>query len=292
MLTDFYSNIRQNLALKSWWPVLFGLLVLYFPTYVMLANKFWPEEENAHGPIILVIVLWVIWRSRTLLSDFSRHKNPFAGYVLVVFALLLYVLGKSQEIFIFETGSQIPLLLGVLLIVQGAAIARKFWYPLVFLLFLIPLPGFVIETLTGPLKNQVSILAENFLYWCGYPVARNGVVLSIGQYQLLVADACSGLNSMFSLSALGLFYSYLVQRTSWLHNTILLSSIIPIAFFANVIRVILLVLITYYFGDEVGQGFAHKASGMALFMVALTSFLVLDTAIARARKLLLAQGRK
>jgi exosortase len=138
--------------------------------------------------------------------------------------------------------------------------------------------------LTGPLKNQVSVLAENILYWVGYPIARNGVVLSIGPYQLLVADACSGLNSMFSLSALGLFYTYLVQRAGWAHNTILLSSIIPIAFFANVIRVMLLVLMTYYFGDEVGQGFAHKASGMALFMVALTSFLVLDSMIGRLLK--------
>jgi exosortase B len=284
MIATTLSALRQNTAIKVWWPVLFGLLALYLPTYWSLAEKSWPEEDNAHGPIILAIVLWVVWRSRNYLSDTSNKKNPVIGGIFVIIGLLLYVVGRSQEILLFEAGSQIPLLLGVLLSVQGVKIVPKFWYALVFLVFLIPLPGFVIEMLTGPLKNQVSVLAENILYWVGYPIARNGVVLSIGPYQLLVADACSGLNSMFSLSALGLFYTYLVQRAGWAHNTILLSSIIPIAFFANVIRVMLLVLITYYFGDEVGQGFAHKASGMALFMVALTSFLVLDSMIGRLLK--------
>lgn len=284
MIATTLSALRQNTAIKVWWPVLFGLLALYLPTYWSLAEKSWQEEDNAHGPIILAIVLWVVWRSRNYLSDTSNKKNPVIGGIFVIIGLLLYVVGRSQEILLFEAGSQIPLLLGVLLSVQGVKIVPKFWYALVFLVFLIPLPGFVIEMLTGPLKNQVSVLAENILYWVGYPIARNGVVLSIGPYQLLVADACSGLNSMFSLSALGLFYTYLVQRAGWAHNTILLSSIIPIAFFANVIRVMLLVLITYYFGDEIGQGFAHKASGMALFMVALTSFLVLDSMIGRLLK--------
>jgi exosortase B len=272
------------------WPVLLGLLVLYVPTYLLLAQDFWPKEENAHGPIILGIVLWLIWRIRAHLSDFTQKKNPIAGATFLILGLLLYVVGRSQEILIFEAGSQIPLLLGIVLITHGAVVARRFWYPLLFLLFLIPLPAFFVEMLTGPLKHYVSVLVENILYWTGYPIARSGVMLSIGPYQLLVADACSGLNSMFSLSALGLFYTYLVQRASWTHNLILLASIIPIAFFANVIRVILLVLITYYFGDEAGQGFAHTLSGMVLFMVALMSFLIVDGLIASVRKRLAKRG--
>jgi len=272
------------------WPVLLGLLVLYVPTYLLLAQNFWPKEENAHGPIILGIVFWLIWRARASLTDFGQTKNTISGAIFLFLGVLLYVVGRSQEILIFEAGSQIPLLLGIVLITHGAVVARRFWYPLLFLLFLIPLPAFFVEMLTGPLKHYVSVLVENILYWSGYPIARTGVMLSIGPYQLLVADACSGLNSMFSLSALGLFYTYLVQRTSWTHNLILLTSIIPIAFFANVIRVILLVLITYYFGDEAGQGFAHTLSGMALFLIALMSFLVVDGAIARMHRWLARRG--
>ena len=166
-----------------------------------------------------------------------------------------------------------------MLMTYGVSVTKKFWFPLMFLVFIIPLPLVMIDTLTGPLKQQVSVLAEGILYQLHYPIARSGVMLSIGQYQLLVADACSGLNSMFSLSAVGLFYTYFVQRSGWTHNTLLLASILPIAFFANVMRVVLLVLITYYFGDAVGQGFAHKAAGAVLFTSAVISFLVLDSLI-------------
>ena len=262
----------------SWWPALFGLLLLIVPTYKSIAFTLWTSEEYAHGPIVLAVVLWLIWQGRLKLRDDGQKKNPISGLILLIIGLILYIVGRSQEIYLFEVGAQIPLLLGVMLLVFGSSVAKHFWFPLLFLVFLIPLPGFVIDTLTGSLKQQVSILAENILYWFDYPVARSGVMLSIGQYQLLVADACSGLNSMFSLSALGMFYAYFVGRSSWVHNTILLASIIPIAFFANVLRVIILVLITYYFGDEVGQGFSHNMAGIVLFMVALSAFLVLDGA--------------
>jgi exosortase B len=272
---------------KAMWPIFLGLLVLFIPTYKSLATTLWQSEEYAHGPIILAIVLWLIWLKKSLLLDNGQSKNLISGTLLLATGLMLYIVGRSQDIYLFEVGAEIPLLLGVLLLVFGASVTKHFWFPILFLVFLIPLPGFVVDGLTGPLKQQVSILAESILYHLDYPIARSGVMLSIGQYQLLVADACSGLNSMFSLSALGMFYAYFVQRTGWVHNSVLLLSIIPIAFFANVTRVVLLVLITYYFGDEVGQGFAHKMAGMVLFMAALFSLLALDGALqfAFARRL-------
>ena len=108
-------------------------------------------------------------------------------------------------------------------------------------------------------------------------------MITIGQYELLVADACSGLNSMFSLSALGTLFMYIMARKSVLHNAAMLAAILPIAFGANIVRVVALVLVTYHFGDEAGQGFLHGAAGMVLLLVALAMLFVLDTALARAR---------
>ena len=101
-------------------------------------------------------------------------------------------------------------------------------------------------------------------------------MLTIGQYQMLVADACSGLHSMYSLTALGTLFMYIMARTSRLHNAMMLVSIPPIAFVANIVRVIVLVLITYHLGDEAGQGFLHGAAGMVLMLVALAGFFALD----------------
>ncbi|MDD4881943.1 MAG: exosortase B [Gallionellaceae bacterium] len=283
--------------INTWWPVLLGLAVLYLPTWWDLAHGLWSSEEQAHGPIILIVSLYLIWQQRAALiplesrgsnlesrglnldscdSNLESAPKPILGWSLLVLGLLLYALGRSQEILLFEVGSQIPVLLGVLLITLGGAAARAFWFPILFLVFMIPLPGFLVDALTGPLKQFVSVVAENVLYAVGYPVGRSGVIINIGPYQLMVADACSGLHSIFSLSALGLLYLHLMRHASLLRNGILLASIVPIAIAANVIRVILLILITYHLGDEAGQGFAHQLAGLVLFMAALLFLIGLD----------------
>jgi exosortase B len=198
------------------------------------------------------------------------------GWVLLVVGLLAYALGRSLEILLLEVGSQIPVMLGALLITQGTRAVRALWFALFFLVFMIPLPGFIVDTATGPLKQYISVIAENVLYAAGYPIARSGVMLTVGPYQLLVADACSGLHSMFSLSAMGLLYLYLMQRTSIARNLIIMAAILPIAFVANVVRVMVLVLVTYHLGDEAGQGFLHGFAGIMLFIIGLLFLFVLD----------------
>jgi exosortase B len=261
---------------------LFGLLAMYVPTYYNLANTLWNTEEQAHGPLILIVVLYLVWRQRHQLLPETANKftaiktRPVLGSLILLFGLLLYVLGRSQDIFIFDIGSQIPVLIGILLITRSVPALKALWFPLFFIVFMIPLPGILVDAVTGPLKQHVSELAEAILYQAGYPIARSGVTLTIGQYQLLVADACSGLHSMFSLSAMGLLYLYLMQHTSWLRNGVIIASLLPIAFAANVVRVIILVLVTYHFGDAAGQGFIHGFAGILLFIISLLFLFALD----------------
>ena len=151
--------------------------------------------------------------------------------------------------------------------------------PLFFMIFMVPLPSVLVQVLTVPLKTAVSFVAETLLYQTGYPVSRTGVIISVGQYQLLVADACAGLNSMFTLEALGLLYMNLMKYGSLARNVTLAVLVIPISFCANIIRVMILVLVTYHFGDEAGQGFVHSFAGMVLFMVALTLILLVDSVL-------------
>lgn len=254
---------------REWLPVIAGLMVLYVPTFYDLAVTLWPQDDHAHGPIVLAVILWLFWDKRQVLFAAPARTAPVPGFALLVFGLMTYALGRSQDIILFEVGALAPTLAGVLLATRGWPALRAFWFALLFIGFLVPLPGFFVDALTMPLKQNVSAIAEQLLYAAGYPIARNGVVLTIGQYQLLVADACSGLNSMFSLSALGLLYLYLVRDESWLHNGLLLASILPIAFLSNVVRVMIVILVTYHFGDAAGQGFLHGLAGMALFVIAL-----------------------
>jgi exosortase len=127
------------------------------------------------------------------------------------------------------------------------------------------------------MKMAVSYVAEVILFFVGYPIGRNGVILQIGQYMLLVADACAGLHTLLTLEALGLLYLNLVRRDSAFRNISLAILIIPISFTANVIRVMTLSLITYHFGDAAGQGFLHGFAGMVLFLSALLLIIGFDT---------------
>ena len=270
---------------RGWLPVIAGLLVLYVPTFYDLATTLWQQDDYAHGPIILAIIVWLIWQKREALWVVPVNTAPLPGFGLLVFGALLYAVGRSQDIIMFEVGALAPILAGVLLVGRGWTGVRALWFPLLFVVFMVPLPGFFVDALTMPLKQNVSVIAEQLLYMAGYPIARNGVVLTIGQYQLLVADACSGLNTMFSLSALGLLYLHLVRYPSWWHNGLILASILPIAFCANIVRVMILVLVTYHLGDAAGQGFLHNFSGMVLFVIALLILFGFDSLLRLAGSL-------
>jgi exosortase B len=263
----------------KWLPVLFGALVMYAPMYYSMAGTIWQSEEYAHGPIVLAVCLWLFWKERSALVDSVGRAAPLVGGVLIVAGLAFYVVGTILHITLFQVGSQIPLFAGVILAFGGWPALRRLWVALLFLVFVVPLPGFLLDTLTGSLKQQVSVIVEHLLYSLGYPIARQGVILTIGPYQMEVANACSGLNSMYSLTAIGILYLYLMRHQSLLRNAVLVAALWPIAFVANIIRVITLVLVTYYFGDEAGQGFFHGFAGIMLFALALGMLFGLDGAL-------------
>lgn len=276
--------------LAPWLIVLFGLGVLYVPSFVDLSRGIWATEEQAHGPIVFAVFLWLLWRKRDALllpRDVSAPARA-GGIALLVIGLLLYVVGRSQGIPTFEVGSLIWVLAGSILLLRGGAALQAVWFPLFFACFMTPMPAIVVDTLTAPMKMAVSAVSEQLLYALGYPVARSGVMLHVGQYQLLVADACAGLYTLFTLEALGLLYLNLVRHDAMWRNLLLAALIVPISFTSNVIRVTTLALITYYLGDEAGQGFLHGFAGITLFATALLLIFMVDglieLAVRRARR--------
>lgn len=257
-------------------PILVAIVAVYGPTVWMLSNTAWQLEEQGHGPLVLAICAWLVWQKRETFAALPVQPAGWFAWALMAGGLLVYIVGRSQGIPILDVGSVIPVLAGAIAAVWGWAHVRLMAFPLLYLFFMFPLPESLVDGMTVQLKAVVSHLAEVILYEAGYPIARSGVTLSVGPYQLLVADACSGLRSMFSLSAMGLLYLYLVKHVSWWRNGLLLASILPIAFAANVVRVLILILVTYHYGDRAGQGFVHDFAGMVLFIVALLLLIAFD----------------
>ena len=255
--------------------LLLGFVVMYVPAYLELARSVWSTDEQGHGPIILAVSIWLFYSHRNTWAELEVRPRRGAGIGTLLLGFVAYVLGRSQSFLMLEVGSQILVIAGLIFLFSGMRALRLLWFPLFFLVFMTPFPEALVTAATGPLKSAVSVVAAELLYAIGYPVSRVGVILNVGQYQLLVADACAGLNSMFTLEALGLLYLNLMKYTSVARNVTLSILVVPIAFVANVVRVMILVLVTFHFGDSAGQGFVHSFAGMVLFLVGLS--LVLST---------------
>ena len=272
---DNSAAARRQQPRNAWIWVGTGLLALYLPTYVDLARNLPGASSQGHELLILGVSLWLAWSRRRALAALPEQSQAW-GWAVALFGVLLYVLGRSQDILLFEVASQIPVFAGVLLVMSGTAAVKLLSFPLLYLLFMAPLPNGLVDAFTLPMKTGVSVAVEQLLFHTGYPISRSGVILQIGQYQLLVADACAGLHTLFTLESLGVLYMHLVRHASWVRNVLLAAWIVPISFCANVIRVLVLTLITYYFGDEAGQGFMHGFAGMVLFVSALVLIMGVD----------------
>lgn len=258
-----------------------GLAAIFFPTMLYVAKASWATEQGGHGPIVMAAGLWLIARH---LPAALRAAAPAPGRnVALLFIPLLtaYYIARVTQIIELEGYLMYGLLLTVLYSAIGGAAMRKMLFPLFFLLFIFPPPDQVVATITQPLKIGLSQAAIGLLYALGYPIAGAGVTIMIGQYELLVAEACSGLNSMISLSAISLFYVYLRHQNSWRYALLLMLMVVPVAIFANFIRILILILLTYYGGEAAAQGFLHDFAGITMFMTALLTIFAIDSALER-----------
>ena len=255
------------------------LLITFAPTVQKLIAGPWRTEQEGHGPLIILAVAWLAWQCKAKLQKAHYVSAPVAGWLVLLIGLALLILCRSQDVLMLEVAAQLPILAGCILLVGGWQVLRILAFPLAFLLFSVPPPGWMMDAFTVPLKSMVSDWVAALLYDLDYPVAQNGVMIMIGPYELMVKDACAGMNSIFALSAIGVFYIHEFVRGSWLRAIVLLFAIVPITIAANFFRVVALVLMAYYFGVDAIDGVFHDLTGLALFVVALVLFFLLDGAL-------------
>lgn len=272
---------RPRLPLPSWWPLLLGLVVTAGPTIVALSNSAWSTDTGAHGPIVLATGLWLLYHDglRPPLPGASAHWR--SALPILVVGLLSYAFGRAYDFISIEGFGLYLIFVSMVIRLAGLAAVRRHLFPLFYLGLCLPPPGWLMTELTAPLQVLVSWASEGLAAALGFPIAREGVILHVAQYQLLVEDACAGLNSLFGLTAISLLYIFLAHRASLRHAGILLLAVIPIAILANVIRVFGLILITYYFGDAAAQGFMHSTTGMVMFVLGLLLIMAFDQVVSR-----------
>jgi exosortase len=244
--------------------VLALLLALYWPTLVQLW-QFWRTDDNyGHGFLVPLVSLYLVWRSRHRLKQIpiKPHVPPVS---LLLGALLLYVAGFRGAILFASALSFVLVLTWLLVFFFGKAIVKEISFPLVFLIFMIPIP--MLDQLTYPLKAAASRVSAPTIRALGIPVYRDGAMLFLPGFNLEVATACSGLKALVLVTAIGTLYAYLTLDTVWKRLALVVSSV-PIALAANIGRIVVVAVLSLKVSSEKLLHFVHDYSGLPVYVIA------------------------
>lgn len=265
---------------------------LYYPVFSMLYKARWENIDYTHAYFILPVAVFLGWHafrnardsnlgtriSSSKLSLESRVPRPASQVlfpVIFVFGLIMFIFGWRQDYLSISTFSLLPVLLGLIGCLYGTRIVRILWFPIAYLLLLVPPPMGILDSLTLPMRYGVSIVTERLVGLFGYPITRDGLLLQIGGHDVFLGEACSGFRSLITLSSLGLAYIF-ISKSSQSRKLGMAAAIIPLALLGNLLRVIGVVIVTYYWGETLGQKFFHDASGFVMFVVMLTGLLAIE----------------
>ncbi|WP_337188892.1 exosortase V [Phenylobacterium sp.] len=262
-------------------PLFIAAAIFAGPTIVRLGEQVWSREFGAHGPIVLATGAWLLWRRLPAMAELREEGRFGLTIAAVAVSLAVYIVGRAYDFISLEAAGLYGFGIAILHDRFGLRAMLQNWFPIFYLGLLLPVPGWMLDEFTAPLKLLVSALSAWIVQLMGVPLVREGVTMTAGPYQLLVEDACSGLNSLIGLIAITLFYIYLLRDAGWKYSAFLVSLIIPVAIAANVVRIVILILLTYHFGDAVGQGFLHVTAGLFLFAVSLLLMFAIDSLVSK-----------
>ena len=259
------------------------MVLLYTPLFFGLYRSGWRSADYTHAYFILPVFFWLVWRKRTLLRvsvQKIRPGNNFFGLSILLLGIFMFTFGWRQDYRFITTISLLLVLYGLTSYLYGLNVAKIVSFPIFYLAFLAPISTGIIDSITLPMRYGLSIATEAILKLFHYPIAREGLLLSIGESELFMGQPCSGFRSIVTMLSLSLVYVY-ISKGSLSRKGILVSSIIPLAVLGNLVRIITLCLITYYFGEEAGQGFFHNFSGIVIFVFIILGLIGLEYSLER-----------
>ncbi|MCD6100515.1 MAG: exosortase/archaeosortase family protein [Candidatus Marinimicrobia bacterium] len=258
------------------------LIGIYFQVIIELVVQWWDDPNYSHGFLIPLVSGFFVWKARKKLGTLPTQNSNWGLLVLVV-GLGLYVVGTAAMEYFSVRFSMVVVVIGLVLYFGGKKFLKTLWFPLVFLAFMIPIPYVIYYSVTFPMQLFSSKLACEFLQLSGLSVMRQGNVIHLPNYSLEVIEACSGLRSLMTLSALGAAMAYMTQK-SLVGGVIVFFSSIPIAIGANVFRLVITALGAFLISPKFAEGFLHEASGLVVFLSGLFCLSLVAVAVRQLEK--------
>lgn len=278
---DALSSRSEATWLRRTWLLqgLFLLLlagVLYHSILAKLVANWWNDPDFSHGFVIPIFSLFVVWQQRKRLPKLPLAPS-WLGLVVIGGALIVLIAGVLGAELFLSRSSLVFLLAGLIIYFAGWRYFRALLFPWVVLFLMIPIPIIIFNQIAFPLQFLASRLATWFLGVLAVPVLREGNVIHLPVMSLEVVEACSGIRSLVSLTALAVIYGYFVEaRTLW--RIALVIAAIPIAVVANGLRIMGTGLVVQYWDPQKGEGFFHTFSGWIIFVLSLSMLFALHGA--------------
>ena len=260
-----------------WLPLGAMWIVLYAPVIAGLIRQWWTDPNYGHGFLVPLVAGYLLWRSRARWRRLPLHPSWTGAALMFVAALLLIAGSLGAELFMARISLLIGLI-GAVLLFAGWRFVRAWMFPIGFLFLMIPLPAVIYYQITFPLQILASKLASTSLDVLQIPALRQGNLILLPNYTMAVAEACSGIRSLFSLVTLALAYSYFFEPRIW-KRIALAVCMVPIAIVANGLRILGTGVLTFNFGPRYAEGFFHAFSGWLIFVIALAMMVLLHRLI-------------
>lgn len=247
---------------------------VYAGAFWWMADRWWEADSYyTHGPLIPLVSGFFLWSRRKALADLPPAASGW-GFVLIIVGLILQVFSALWRIYFSSALSLLLVLVGLALAFGGFPLWRRVWFPILFLLFMIPMPLAFIAQTSLQLKLWAASVSSRVIWWFGIPVMQDGSTLYMPHGAVMVEDVCSGLRSLIALLALGVLCSYLTNGR--LRKRILmLAASVPIALGANIFRISVISLVSEVYGYHLATGAFHDTMGFLAFGLAYGLFTIL-----------------
>lgn len=251
-----------------------GALIFCFTPLWSLFRFAWSNDTFSYIPLVPLVSAYFIFEYRKKIFLDGERWHP-AGFVPIAFAILLYALGSSQADRLAELDYQalmalsfISLLVGSLGLFYGGGAWRAGWFPIFFLLFIVPVPPVILDRIVSFLQKWSADVAYVFFGVTGVPMYRDGFFFHLPGVTVEVAKECSGIRSSISLFLVSLLAGHLMLRERW-RKGVLTLSIIPITIVKNAVRIVMLSLVAAYVDPGILGSIAHRRGGIPIFGLAL-----------------------
>lgn len=258
------------------------LIALYVHVFQGLMDDWINNPDYSHGFFIPAIALYMVWIKRAELGQVEDSPSIW-GLPLLMAGLGQFIVGHIGAEHFLKSTSLILVMIGITLLLWGKKTLRIVLIPILFLIFMIPLPAIILNEYAFTLKLFATKMAVIFIQYLGIAVLRKGNVLYLPSSTLEVVDACSGVRSLISLLALSILIGFVAVSEIW-KKWLLIFSAIPIAIVSNVIRLILTAVFEEKYGIRMTEGLNHTLSGIFVFLIGLVLFYALFWIISHIHK--------